>query len=140
MPNKRSKRKQTQEFYCPYCSSRLWRNGLKHNIYYESSDELRQDFKISRKNALLLFNQNKTYLKNNCWLENFFCEKHDQIWLLVSKDSDGNLVTRLADKQDWHHTTKTINPDLPNPSVSEFSYRQSRRAGIHNLRDKSYNI
>ena len=140
MPNKRSKRKQTQKFYCPYCSRRLWRNGIKHNIYYESSNELQQDMKISRKNSLLLCNQNQAYLKNNCWLENFFCEKHDQVWLLIFEDSEGNLVTRIAHKQHLCHTIGTINPDLPNPSVSEFSYRQSRRASVHNLKDKSYNI
>jgi len=95
MPNKRSKRKQTQKFYCPYCSRRLWRNGIKHNIHYESSNELQQDMKISQKNSLLLFNQNQAYL------ENFFCEKHDQVWLLIFKDSEGNLVTRLADDKSY---------------------------------------
>lgn len=47
----------------------------------------------------------------------------------VTRKSGGKLVTALATSKDWQQTTRTIQPDIPNPSVSEFTYRMSRQAG-----------
>jgi hypothetical protein len=40
---------------------------------------------------------------------------------------DDNLCTKLPRDQDWQRTNNTLDPNRPNPSVSEFTYRMSRQ-------------
>ncbi|MBE9166075.1 hypothetical protein IQ238_00520 [Pleurocapsales cyanobacterium LEGE 06147] len=128
MPNKRSKRKRVQHFFCPLCGMRLWRLGsTKYYLFYQNAAEIRQNLKISAKKASFLATQNSAYIDRNSWIEEFFCTEHGRIWLLLSRQSDGNIVYRPAKKEDWKQTNKTINPTKPNPSVSEFTYRMSRK-------------
>lgn len=130
MPNKRSRYKKTHHFCCHMCGRRLWRPGSpKHFMYYRKASEIRQNLGIPRKNAIFLAAQG-AYVDRNSWLEEFFCGEHGTMWLLVRKQADKTLVTAPAQRQHWEFTTGTIDPDNPNPSVSEFSYRISRRASV----------
>jgi hypothetical protein len=129
MPAKRSKRN-VQRFYCPYCDRRLWRLGSpKHFLFYLEPSEIQQNVNMSRKSAVFLANKG-AYVDSNSWIEEFLCGDHGKLWLKVKRKSDGTFVTTLAKSNDWQHTTRTILPDAPNPSVSEFTYRMSRQAGI----------
>ncbi len=131
MPNKRSRKHKKQKFYCPYCQERLWRAGSpKHYIYYQEISEIQKNLNISRKKASILKNQNTVYLDRNSWIEDFFCEQHGKMWLKISCKVDRPMEVSLASKDDWKNTTGTINPNLPNPSVSEFSYYMSRKPRI----------
>jgi hypothetical protein len=89
---------------------------------------IKQNANISRKSALFLANKG-VYVDNNSWLEEFFCEEHGKSWMKVNRKTDGALVARLAKREDWQNTTRTIRPDTPNPSVGEFTYRMSRQTG-----------
>ena len=127
MPNKRSKRNKTQQFSCPYCDRRLWRQGSqKHYLFYQETSEIKERLHISRKNASFLAANSKGYVDTHSWIEEFFCEKHGRIWMRLHKNSEGKLAAALAKGQDWKRTTHTFNPETPNPSVSEYSYRMSR--------------
>jgi hypothetical protein len=127
MSNKRKKRSQTQKFSCFYCQQRLWRLGSpKYHLFYQDISELRTHLGITRKKASFLAAKHPAYVDSNCWLEEFFCEEHGKIWMRVSKQADGTLVSTPAKSSDWNRTTYTINPDVPNPSVSEYTYRMSR--------------
>jgi hypothetical protein len=131
MPNKRSKRSQTQKFYCPHCQQRLWRLGSpKYYLFYQDVTQLKERLGITRKKAVFLAAQNPTFVDRGSWLEEFFCEEHGKMWLRLSKQTDGILEVKMAKSSDWNCTTYTINPNIPNPSVSEFSYRMSRGAKI----------
>ena len=128
MPHKRSKRKKVQCFFCPLCQERLWRLGsLKYHVFYKNAAEIKQNLQISAKKSAFLATKNSTYLDRNSWLEEFFCSEHDKIWLRISRQNDGQLSYRLAVREDWQQTDKTIDSSRPNPSVSEFSYRISRK-------------
>jgi hypothetical protein len=128
MPNKRSKRGTINYFYCPLCQSRLWRLGSKKNyLYYHDKQEIRQNTGLSAKKAAFLVNQSSTYLDNNCWLEEFFCVEHGKLWLKIMRQKDDKLTSQIAAREDWQKTGKTIDPDRINPSVSEYSYKMSRR-------------
>lgn len=128
MPGKRSNRKNVQHFCCPYCDRRLWRLGSpKHFIFYSQASEIQQHTNISRKNAAFLANKG-TYVDKNAWIEEFFCGEHGKLWLKLSRNNDG-ISASLAATKDWQQTTRTINPDHPNPSVSEFTYRMSHQRG-----------
>jgi hypothetical protein len=134
MANKRSNRKKHQ-FHCPYCQQRLWRNGSpKHYIYHEGKLEIQQGFNLTAKKASFLAAQNRTQLNQNIWLEDFFCELDGKIWLLVSR-KDGEISYRLAVQEDWLRSTKTINPDYRNCSVSEYTSKFSRGSSTKLLKN-----
>lgn len=129
MPNKRSKRKKIKHFFCPICENRLWRLGSpKHYLFYQNAAEIRRSLKISAKKASFLVAQNSAYVDSNSWIEEFFCNEHGRMWLLLSRQNDEHIVYRPAKREDWERTNKTIDPTQPNPSVSEFTYRMSRKA------------
>ena len=127
MPNKRSSRRYTKRFFCPYCQQRLWRSGnSKHYLYYENAEEIRKNTGITLKKAKLLSLQSATYLDRNKWIESFCCSSHGMMWLSISV-KDKNYEYRLANANDWLRTDKTVDPKIANPSVSEFTLRMSRR-------------
>ena len=127
MPNKRSKRKKTRKYYCPYCQQRLWRLGhTKYHLYYKDAEEIRQNTGMTLKKAKLLSLQNATYLNANEWIEAFCCSDHGTMWMWISIKNDESEY-RLATRKDWSQTDKTIDPSLSNPSVSEFTLRMSRK-------------
>ena len=133
MPNKRSNRK-TQKFHCVHCQKRLWRPGKeKHYLFYSKASDIKDHLNISRKRANIIAENNRGYLDTNSWIEEFICEVHGKIWLLITKQADGKLEVNLAKSKDWNRTTNTINPDVSNPSVSEFSRRISRKAASEQL-------
>lgn len=128
MPGKRSRRGKVQIFQCPQCESRLWRMGSeKHHLFYSESAELAMNTGLSRRNAAILITQGE-YVDRRSWIEEFFCGDHGKMWLLIRHGNDGQATAVPATEQDWRFTTGTRNPDRPNPSVSEFTYRMSRGA------------
>lgn len=129
MSNKRGSRQRTQKFYCPECEERLWRMGYpKCHLFCQGISEIQEGFNLTRKKASFLATQQQTPVNPNSWLEEFFCQKHGKFWMRVSKLDDGSLIACQATTKDWERTTRTINPNLPNPSVGEYTYRHSRRA------------
>lgn len=129
MPNKRSRRKKTRKYYCPFCEQRLWRLGkTKHHLYYRNAAEIRDNTGLTKKKAKLLSIQNSTYLDTKKWIEAFCCSSHGMIWLLVSI-KENSYEYRLAKEKDWLQTDGTIDPRVSNPSVSEFTLRMSRKIG-----------
>lgn len=129
MPNKRSKRKKTRKYFCPFCEQRLWRLGqTKHNLIYQNAGEIRDNTGMSAKKAKLLSLQSSTYLDPKKWIEAFCCPSHGMMWLLIAIEKD-NYEYRLAKEKDWLQADKTIDPRVSNPSVSEFTLRMSRKPG-----------
>jgi hypothetical protein len=131
MPCKRSRKNRKQEFNCPYCQTKLWRVGSpKHYLYYQEISEVQEKLNLSRKKASLLIAQNNTYLDKSTWIESFFCEQHGTMWLKISHKVEQPREVSLASDDDWQKSTGTINPNIPNPSVSEYSYNMSRKPRI----------
>lgn len=108
---------------------RLWRLGSpKYHLFYQNAAEIRKNLKISAKKASFLAAQNSAYIDRSSWIEEFFCTEHGRMWLLLSRQSDENILYRPAKREDWEQSNKTVDPTKPNPSVSEFTYRMSRKA------------
>lgn len=127
MPNKRSRTKNIRKFYCPHCCRRLWRvGGQKYYLFYQGTTEIQKEFKLTHKKAEFLAKQNPVCVNQNVWLEEFFCEEHGKVWLYVSRSQQGEISTRPAKREDWERTSRPLNPDRPNCSVSDFTYRMSR--------------
>ena len=137
MPNKRSGR-QTHKFFCPYCQQRLWRKGSdKYYLHYQNTAEIQKNLNITRKKATFISSQKPVYVDRNRWIEEFFCNKHSTVWLLISRQQNGKLNSVLADEKDWRKTGKTIDPTNLNPSIGEYSYRMSRSSRSQNQYYKS---
>ena len=104
---------------------------MGHQKYYlvsQNIEDIRKDFNLTRKKASFLAAQQPHPVNLNIWIEEFFCSGHGKtIWLRISKNPDQSLVATEAGEADWKRTSRTIDPDRPNPSVSEYSYRNSRR-------------
>lgn len=129
MPGKRKGRKDVQKFYCIYCQQRLWRIGSeKYHTFCMGKEEIQREMEVSSKAASFLAAQKQAYVESNVWLEEFFCREHGKIWLRLKKTKERTFEIRLATHEDWQRTSRTPNPDTPNPSVSEFTYRMSRRS------------
>jgi hypothetical protein len=129
MANKRSKRANIQKFYCPYCERRLWRlGGPRHFLYYNNATEILNNLDITRKRATLLATQG-AYVDRLTWLEELFCGEHGKIWMRLRQNDEGAISFKIASDADWRNSTGTLDPNAPNPSVSEFTFRMSRRPG-----------
>ena len=129
MSNKRAKRRKVKHFSCPFCETRLWRSGNpKYHVFYRNARQIRENLQISAKKASFLANQSSTYLDRNAWLEEFFCSTHGTMWLYISRHQQELITYRPATKEDWLQTNRTLDPTNPNPSISEFSYRISRKS------------
>ena len=128
MPNKRSARKKTKQYFCPFCEQRLWRLGdSKYYLFYKNAAEIKQNTGVSSKKARLLAIHNTTYLDTKKWIEAFCCPNHGQLWLLISSLQEKDYEYRLANENDWLQTNRTLDPRMSNPSVSEFTLRMSRK-------------
>lgn len=126
MPNQRSRYKKTPKFYCPYCQERLWRFGSeKYHIVYKDAASIKENLGVSSKKAKLLATRG-TYLDTQTWLEEFFCRQDGKMWLVVSQRNNNAREGIIAQPHHWKQATNLINPDHPNPSVSEYTYRSSR--------------
>ncbi|MEL7522709.1 MAG: hypothetical protein AAGJ80_14030, partial [Cyanobacteria bacterium J06553_1] len=97
----------------------------KYHLFYKNAAEIKQNTGISSRKARLLATQNSTYLDTNKWIEAFCCREHGSMWLLVLRTEAG-YEYRQATEADWLQTSKTVDPRIFNPSVSEFSQRMSR--------------
>jgi len=129
MANQRSRRNKTAQFFCPHCERRLWRVGTgKHYLFFQGAEEIQQQFGLNKKKASLLAQQNFVQVDRGAWIEEFFCEVDGKMWLQLSKDETGKIISKLADRKHWKQSTRTIDPTKPNPSVSEFTYRMSRKS------------
>lgn len=91
---------------CPHCEQRLWRIGSQK--YY-------------------LFDRNETDNEEDIyWLEEFFCETHETIWMQISQKLDGTLTANLPSSSDWSSTLPILDPDVSNPSVRELHHAMHR--------------
>lgn len=127
MPNKRSRRRQVPKFFCPHCQQRLWRKGgSKYYLHYQGQAEIKKAFKLSAKKASFLANQHSPCVNLNVWLEEFFCAQHGNMWLHLCQNDEKTIASRLARAEDWQRTGRTVDPDHPHVSVSEFTYKMSR--------------
>jgi hypothetical protein len=111
MPNKRSRCRDAYRIYCPYCELRLWRlNGPKHRLFYTGPDEISKNMNIPHGKAT--FSATKgPYVHEYCWLEEFFCSNHGNLWLRVRRSRDGSVNHSIARPEDWHRTTGTVSSE-----------------------------
>jgi hypothetical protein len=88
MPNKRSRRNKTINFYCPRCQERLWRKGgRKYYLFSRDAAEIQKHLNGSFEKAKFVASRNSCYVDQRTWIEEFYCQEHNTIWLLFSKQA-----------------------------------------------------
>lgn len=128
---KRSKRR---AIYCPIHSCYIDSVSQKYQIFAENPGQLQQRG-VGRRNALMLIASHTTVAIEGEWLEAFWCEECQQTkWYHVQKSGDRTYKLSLAPQELWQQATGVINPN-GNPSVGEFTRRQSRLVGYHGMKD-----
>ncbi|MFM7406329.1 MAG: hypothetical protein ACKO3K_06610 [Cuspidothrix sp.] len=129
---KRSKRR---AIYCPIHGCYMASVSPKYGLFAQQPGQL-QKRGIGRKEAMMLVAAKTTVSLEGEWLEAFWCEEcREKHWYHVHKqESKYNLS--LAPVELWQQATGVIDPHR-NPSVGEFTYRQSRTMGGNTVKDFS---
>jgi hypothetical protein len=105
----------------------------KHSLFAQTPGDL-QERGIRRKEALILVRAKTAVPLEGEWLEAFWCEDCQQTkWYHVRK-RESIYELSLAPAELWQQATGVINPHR-NPSVGEFTFRQSRVVGGNNIKD-----
>ena len=127
---KRSKRR---AIYCPIHGCYLDSVSQKYRLYADRAGQLQQRG-IGRKNALILVANKTAVPLEGEWLEAFWCDQCQQTkWYHVRKN-DRTYEVSLAPQELWEQATGVILPD-GNPSVGEFTRRQSRMLRYQGIKD-----
>ncbi len=128
---KRSKRR---AIHCPTHACYLNSVSQKYRLYADRPDQL-QDRGVSRKQSLLLVASQTTVPLDGEWLEAFWCPMCDATtWYHVTKTGDRTYGLTPAPRTLWQQVTGVVQVN-GNPSVSEFTFRQSYHHGGYRLKD-----
>ncbi|WP_396135877.1 hypothetical protein, partial [Chamaesiphon sp. VAR_69_metabat_338] len=69
------------------------------------------------------------------WIEAFWCEEcQDTKWYHVCKGEDRTFQVTIAPRDLWQYASGAIDPD-GNPSVGQFTRRNSRMLGCNQTKD-----
>jgi hypothetical protein len=128
---KRSKRRAV---YCPLHGCYLDSSSQKYALFADRAGQL-QERGINRRNALLLFAHQTAVPLTGEWLEAFWCDHCQETkWYHVRRLEGGKYELSLAPVELWMQATGVVNPQ-GNPSVGEFTRRQSRMIGVNGVKD-----
>ncbi len=119
---KRSKRR---AIYCPIHGCHLDSTSQKYSLFADRAGQLQQRG-VGRRAALMLVASQTAVPLEGEWLEAFWCEECQKTsWYHVRKCRNSTYGVVLAPPELWQQATGVIHPQ-GNPSVGEFTRRQSR--------------
>ena len=135
---KRSKRR---AIYCPIHGRYLDSTSQKHYLYADRPGQLQQRG-ISRLKSLTLIAKHTAVPLKDEWLEAFWCDDCQETkWYHIRKQvnltpGEPAFIYEVspAPVQLWQQVTGVMYPS-GNPSVSEFTLRQSRRMSYQGIKD-----
>ncbi len=127
---KRSKRR---SIFCPVHGCYLDSVSQKFNLYADRVEQLKSRGMGKRAATLLVANSSTVSLQGE-WLEAFWCEECQcSSWYYIRKQGPHYSVAQPPESI-WQQASGVISPD-GNPSVGEFTRRQSRAQGVTTRRD-----
>lgn len=127
---KRSKRR---AIFCPIHNCYLDSVSQKFSLYADQVEQLRHRG-IGKLSATLLMANATTVSLPGEWLEAFWCEDCQcTTWYYIHKQEKSYFVKRVPEDL-WPRASGVSSPD-GNPSVGEFTRRQSRAHGVTKSRD-----
>jgi hypothetical protein len=127
----RSKRR---AIYCPVHGCYIDSVSQKHRLYADKAEQLRSRG-MGRKASVRVMASYTTVPLSGEWLEAFWCEECQQnewYWVKQLEDRTYQLFTIPEDL--WQQAQGVILPS-GNPTVSEFTLRQSKRMNYYGVKD-----
>lgn len=132
--NRNRKRSKRRAIYCPIDHHYLDSASSKYTLFADDSKQLQQRG-VSRKNALLLMANQCTVALDGEWIEAFWCPECQKTqWYHVRKTGDRSYEISRAPQELWQQAQGVLHPD-GNPSVGEFTRRQSRLPSCNGFKD-----
>ena len=124
---RRNSRSKSRELFCPaHSEQRISGNGRKYFLHLVDAETLRQRG-MSDKRARLVIQAYPVLVLSNEWLEELFClQCGSSRWCHVVRHDRVEHSVSWAPRDLWQQVAH-VDPCVPNPSVSEFSRRSSRR-------------
>jgi hypothetical protein len=90
---------------------------------------------VNRRSALMLVASKTAVLLEGEWLESFWCEQcQENKWYHVCKSDEQTYEVSGVPQELWQQVVGVVNPE-GNPSVGEFTRRQSRLLGYQSIKD-----
>jgi hypothetical protein len=130
----RSKRR---AIYCPIHGEYLHSVSQKYSLYADRAEHLQQRG-MGRLTALMVVANHTTVSLDGEWLEAFWCnECQTRTWYYVRKTGDRTYEITPAPQELWQQVAGVIQAN-GNPSVSEFTRRQSRMIGFNGVKDFNF--
>ncbi len=121
---RRSKRKGGRRILCQEHGCLMESASRKYSLFADSSKSL-QERGMSQRKANLVMQNHTTVLLQDEWLEAFWCpDCQEKNWFHIKQKKERFEIVSVAPEL-WQRTTGTV-PN-GNPSVSEFSQRESKR-------------
>jgi len=131
--NRNRKRSKKRPIYCPVHGCYLDSVSQKYALFADKPGQL-QERGIGRKYALMLVANKTAVPLEGEWLEAFWCEQcQKKQWYHVRK-RDHTYNISLAPPELWQQAMGVINVQ-GNPSVGEFTRRQSKMVGFQGVKD-----
>ena len=129
------KRSQRRAIHCPIHNCYIDSVSQKYGLFAEQPGQL-QARGIPRREAMLLVAAKTTVSLQGEWLEAFWCEECQKTTWYHLRKQGSKYDLSVAPTELWQQATGVIHPDR-NPSVGEFTYRQSRTPGGNSVKDFS---
>ncbi|MEL6160821.1 MAG: hypothetical protein AAFR18_16565 [Cyanobacteria bacterium J06627_32] len=106
----------------------------KHRLYADKAEHLRERG-MGRKVSLMVMASHTTVALDGEWLEAFWCEECQQNeWYWVKRSEAGEYSLHKVPHDLWQQAQGVILAN-GNPTVSEFTRRQSRRMSYQGAKD-----
>lgn len=103
-------------------------------LFADKAEQL-QERGLNRKRSLLAISHHTTVPLTGEWLEAFWCQCCQQTqWYHVAKTGERTYSVSLAPRELWQQIPGVLQP-AGNPTVSEFTRRQSRMVRFSNATD-----
>ena len=129
------RRPRRRELHCPlHPEQRLFSVSPKHHLYLTDVGQLMIRGLSKRRADELLAAYKRVLPLTNEWIECFWCEDcaTSTWWHVTRHDRTAHSLAPVS-RELWEQASGVIRAE-GNPSVSQFSRRQARAAGVHGLR------
>lgn len=127
---KRSKRR---SIYCPVHGCHIHSVSQKYTLFADQAEHLQQRG-VGRRHAMMSVARQTTVSLEGEWLEAFWCDQCQETkWYHVRKH-ERTYELSVAPPELWQQAIGVINAQ-GNPSVSEFTRKQSHMSGYRGIKD-----
>jgi hypothetical protein len=138
-PKRNRSRSKRRAIFCPIHRCHIDSVSQKYSLYADQVDQLQQRG-MSKRNAALALSDRTTVSLTGEWIEAFWCDRCQKTeWYHVKRSVvDGRNTSQYevlaVAPEVWQHATGVMDVN-GNPSVSDFTRRQSRTMQNSSIKD-----